>query len=124
MDNYHENEGKYILINFDNYETNEYDHDYSQPYNRRKSSAERNFILKDENISNENNKSKNPNKVLEERFCSLNQLKKEFNDINEEYISQKNNFSDNIIGNQYLAVNEFTKIFSFVEKQNIMIKVI
>jgi len=122
MDNYHEKERNNILINFDN-ENYEVDHDYSKPFNRIKISTERNSFSKDDNVLTESFKSKKTNKNMDDSD-HLNALKKDFKDINDEFFSLKNDFNENIKGREFIKMNQFLKFFSFVEKQNILIKVI
>ena len=64
----------------------------------------------------------NKTKDTEENYDSY-YFDKEFLEIKNEFNTHKNNFTHNILNTQSVDQKEFIKLFSYVEKQNIFIKV-
>jgi len=120
MENANNKQANEIHINFNN-ENYEFDNDYTKPFSRSKSILVKHSYSKDDSIQTETYKSKKTNRN-DESF-TLNNIKKEFYKINEEYYNHKTNFTKNVLAKEFIEQGEFINLFSFVEKQNILLKV-
>jgi hypothetical protein len=120
MENANNKQANEIHINFNN-ENYEFDHDYTKPFSRSKSILVKHSHSKDYSIHSETYKSKKTNRY-DESF-TINNIKKEFYKINEEYYYHKTNFTKNILAKEFIEQGELINLFSFAEKQNILLKV-
>lgn len=117
-----EKEANEIYIKFNN-ENFEFDHDYTKPFSRSKSIVERNSYSNNDSIQTETYKSKkSTSNNKNDENVNLNQIKKQFYNLCEEFDFYKTHFN-NVLCQDLIEQREFMDLFSIVEKQNNLMKV-